>query len=323
MSDDGRNGTVGWIFNPWFDMLFLANLLWPVVYFLALMGDGFDGHAGIRFWQIYFVTTPHRWITILIVFLDRDRLGQRPFLFTGLALLAIVACVTTRFTTGTLTCLLAIDYIWNAWHFAAQHHGIYRWYGRISGPATGVWSGIEKFLLRLFLLYVIGRVAGGTWSLPTLDAWLKCVDWFVCLIPVTLLAVDLTKPVTGRFGRILYLSSLSLLYLSLLWAVHVNRPRDALALTTAAALFHATEYLAVVSSTVQQRRQKLGSDLGWLYWFASRWGLTLLIWICALGVGGWFIEQQWLEEWLMLNLILAFLHYAYDGVIWRRSKSTS
>ena len=38
----------------------------------------------------------------------------------------------------------------------------------------------------------------------------------------------------------------------------------------------------------------------------------------GLGAGGWLMDQRWLEVWLTLNVIVAFLHYAYDGVIWRR-----
>jgi hypothetical protein len=62
----------GWLVGPWFDALFVANVAWPLVV-LAQVGEGFGGRDGVSFWQVYWVTTPHRWITLLIVFLDRGR----------------------------------------------------------------------------------------------------------------------------------------------------------------------------------------------------------------------------------------------------------
>ena len=114
----------GWIVAPWIDLLFLANLAWPALLLLEGWG-GLDAHDGLQFWQVYFVTTPHRWITLALVFVDRRQFVQRPLTYVGLACVVTVLCLTVRATTGTLTCLLAIDYAWNAWHFAAQHHGIY------------------------------------------------------------------------------------------------------------------------------------------------------------------------------------------------------
>ena len=41
----------------------------------------------------------------------------------------------------------------------------------------------------------------------------------------------------------------------------------------------------------------------------------------VLGSFGWLLQKHLLEPWLLLNVIVAFLHYAYDGLIWRRGKS--
>ena len=71
---------------------------------------------------------------------DRDRFRQRRGMFLGLALAFTALAFGVRLGTGALTCLLAIDYVWNAWHFASQHHGIYRVYDRLAGtvPAAGM-----------------------------------------------------------------------------------------------------------------------------------------------------------------------------------------
>src|SRR6185295_8546832 len=105
---------------------------------------------------------------------------------------------------------------------------------------------------RLFLLYVILRVAGATWRYVQLEQALQVTDWLVLVIPAWLLVRYLVQ--LGRsLGRSLYLTSVIGLYMCLLAAVHPNRPALLLSLTTASALFHATEYLALVAWNVHGR----------------------------------------------------------------------
>lgn len=311
----------GWLVGPWFDALLVANVAWPLL-LLAQLGEGFSGREGISFWQIYFITTPHRWITLVLVFLDRERFAQGRWAFLAVAAVVAAVCLGVRLTTGALTCLLAIDYVWNAWHFASQHHGIYRIYSRLALPpgfAPLSWSSlaVEKWSLRLFLLYVILRVAGATWSAPAVEQWLARGDWVAALVPLGLIAADLARMRRGSLGRTLYLASVCGLYLALLWAVHARRPALVLSLATASALFHAIEYLALVGWSVQRRHASAGSRMGLLGWLAPRWAVVLGMFLLVLGAGGWLLDQQWLETWLTINVIVAFLHYAYDGMIWR------
>jgi hypothetical protein len=300
----------------------VANIAWPLLV-LAQVGEGFAGQAGLQFWQLYYITTPHRWITLALVFLDRQRFQQRPGLFVGIAAAVSLGCLSVRFTTGALTCLLAIDYLWNAWHFAAQHHGIYRIYCRRgeteparSGLASPAW---EKWALRGFLLYVILRVASATWSDPVLDERLRACDWVAAIVPLGLVAHDLARWRSPISGRVLYLVSMSGLYLALLWAVHAHRVGLVLSLATASALFHAIENLTLVSWTVKQRHTAMGSQLGLIAHLAPRWAVALGVFIVVLGAGGWLMDQRFVEAWLGINVVVAFLHYAYDGLIWRRS----
>jgi hypothetical protein len=307
----------GWLVGPWFDALLVANLAWPLVA-LAPVSEVLGGHDGVAFWQLYYVTTPHRWITLALVFLDRERFAARRGLFVALAVAAVALVLGVRLTTGALTCLLAIDYVWNAWHFAAQHHGVYRIYGRLGQPAAMSSAPVEKWAMRGFLLYVILRVAGATSSAPALEP-LRTLDWVAVLVPVGLLLNRLLRTTTGASpGGLLYLVSVSALYLSLLWAVHERRFGLVLALATASALFHALEYLALVSWSVKQRHAAVGERMGLLGLLAPRWGIGLATFVLILGAGGWLMDRHWLETWLALNVIVAFLHYAYDGVIWRR-----
>jgi hypothetical protein len=306
----------GWLLGPWLDALLVANVAWPLL-LLVQFGDGFSGQAGLQFWQLYFISTPHRWITLALVFLDRERLGERRAAFLAVAGAVIAICLGVRLGTGTLTCLLAIDYVWNAWHFAAQHHGIYRIYGRLSELARTQGLLVEKWSLRLFLLYVILRVAGATWSYPELESWLMTIDWLVIVVPIGLVIADLVSTHRGSLGRSLYLMSVCALFLAMLWAVHTSRPRLVLSLATASALFHAIEYLTLVGWSVARRHGTLGDRMGILGYLAPRWAIALAIFLVILGSSGWLFDQHLLQPWLFLNVIVAFLHYAYDGMIWR------
>lgn len=309
-----------WLMGPGLDLLTIVNATWPLWVGVMLLSDGFAGTAGIRFWQVYFITMPHRWITLPAVWLDRERLRHHPVAFLVIAAIVTAVCCGVRFTTGQVTCLLTIDYVWNAWHFAAQHHGVYRIYDRLADPDRRAGVTWEKFAFRGFLLYITLRVAGGTWSQPVLDEWLTRGDWAAATIPFMMLANLLLLRRNRSVGRFSYLLSVSVLYLCLLAAVHWPNPRMVLILTTASALFHAMEYLALVGWMVQQRHHQHGNALGPLSWLAPRWIAVLTVFVILLGTTGWWLESEPSQTWLLINVIVAFLHYAYDGMIWRRPR---
>lgn len=288
-------------------------MAWPLLLFWQL-GEGFSGREGLQFWQIYFLTTPHRWITLVLVFLDREQFGRRPVVFWAIAVIVTIVCLSVRLSTGALTCLLTIDYIWNAWHFASQHHGIYRIYRRPHASRA-----LEKWSMRLFLLYAILRVAGATWSYPRIEQTWQLLDWASLAVPAWLLARQfIARPFV--LGATIYLTSVCVLYVSLLAVVHFNHPALALSLATASAIFHATEYLALVSWSAERRRAIPAEQLGIFGYFLPRWGLVLAAFMLILGSFGWLLQRHLLQPWLLLNVIVAFLHYAYDGLIWRRGK---
>jgi hypothetical protein len=289
---------------------------------LTQYGEGFAGQEGLQFWQIYYVTTPHRWVTLLIVLVDRKRIGNRQTLFFLIAAAVVALCATVRIATGALTCLLAIDYLWNAWHFAAQHHGIYRIYERRRQGTAASTGTAEKIVLRGFLLYVIFRVATATWyDLGSLGRVLPFTDWLVILLPLWLLQRNLALGQRGSRGALVYLISVCTLFTALLAAVHFRQPALILSLTLASALVHAIEYLTLVSwSTCQSDRTKASELLAYL---APRWLLVLIVFILILGSSGYFLDRHWLGPWLFCNVVVAFLHYAYDGLIWSRQASPS
>ena len=124
-----------WLVGPWFDLVFMANLAWPIVVLLYFLRPVNNGTLDLlSLFQVYFLSTPHRWITLVLVFCDSERFWKEPMRFGGLGLLLIgggLALVgiagLVPYAADSLMLLMMLDYVWNAWHFAAQHFGEDRW----------------------------------------------------------------------------------------------------------------------------------------------------------------------------------------------------
>ena len=114
-----------WIVSPAFDLLFVANLWWGLILLLPYTQETMLAQrTGIEFWQIYFITAPHRWITLLLVATDPDRREGRGWVFGLIAVVTALVVLGLRLTQANFACLVFIDFLWNAWHFGSQHGGI-------------------------------------------------------------------------------------------------------------------------------------------------------------------------------------------------------
>ncbi len=303
-----------WLVSPAFDLLFLVNVGWLLALVPGFLSAERTPH--IEFWQVYFLTTPHRWITLLLVAADPDRRAGRTWLFVAIAVLAAVIVGGVRLSGGGFICLLLIDYVWNAWHFAAQHAGILRMYSRKCGG--GNWR-LETWGLRSIVFYTSIRLAG--WSYGWTEAWptaqtgLAALDIIATLPIAVLLAVELKNRPWERPGKSAYLLSVASLYLALLLSVAQGWTAAVLSLTAAAAAFHATEYLAVVTHYAV-RRQTQGSG-GAFSRMAKYWTMIFAGYVLLLGLMANMADVWMHDFWLGLNLWAAALHYAYDGLIWK------
>jgi hypothetical protein len=331
-----------WFFNPGLDLLLMANLAWPLVALAAWWTWSGPAHETIRLWQAYFLVTPHRWVTLVLVFFDRDRFDGRPRAFVGLAVAFAAACGLGYAVWGLegLLVMMAADYLWNAWHFASQHAGVYRIYGRMSRPDLPPAGPLDKLLIRVFVTYVFLRMLGVI-SMQAFDrphtAWLKdlCrsvplelrwLDVAVLLLPVLILARDLRDYRPSMRGRLVYLGSCGLMYSLILVGF---RARDGgvagvesaiLALFFTSAVYHATEYMAIVSWTAKRNR----SPRGIIRHLAPRWLAFLLCFMGVLFVTSLLLMETEISRrynlvhlWVLTNLVVSLLHYAYDGLIWR------
>jgi len=314
-------GQAGWIVGPAFDLLFFANLGWLLALVPGIVSP--DGGTHVQFWQLYFLTAPHRWITLVLVATDPERREGRTWLFVTLAVLALAVVWGLWLYTGTFLCLVVIDYLWNGWHFASQHAGVLRIYSRKAGGGR---PWLEREGLRFFLFYTIARTAG--WSTGWLEGvpngmqTLYAIDLVMLLVPTLLVVLELKDGPLQRIGKMSYLLSVTGLYSALLLALRANQATLILSLTAAAALFHAVEYLALVTHYAWRQRPAGSEPAGNLFrQMAQRWLSFLATYILLLGMIAWYMEG-W-ELWLGLNLWAAFLHYAYDGMIWKLRRPTT
>lgn len=326
-----------WIDGARFDLLFIANWYWPLLIVFALISTTTLENT-IGFWMVYMLLTPHRWITLPLVFLDKERYAERPRLFLGIAMFTALGILASILTLPTLTLLLVIDYLWNAWHFAAQHSGIGRIYGRVAYPTDRGSAFWEKALLRTFIIYVILRLGMSlmvedriVWLgwLDTIVPYMTWTDLPMLSIPCYLLGRDLLRMSSATVGRVLYMASVLSLYSLILVLAHFQPVTHRInpvmiGALTAITIFHSTEYLAIVSWTVKKRFAP--KTTGLLPQLAKRWTLTLAMFMLGLGVSAWLLRvpegstqtpEASQKIWFVLNMFVSFLHYAYDGIIWK------
>lgn len=180
--------------SPAFDVLFIANVWW--LWALLPGSVSSSGATPLEFWQLYFITAPHRWLTLVLVATDADRRQGRGRLFAGLAIVAACLVTGTWWFSSFFRCLVLVDVVWNAWHFASQHAGILRVYSRKSGNDR---PRMESWSIRILVTYVILRLLGWTtgWSelFPTVHFVIRIIDWAVLAPPLVLLLIEiLTDP---------------------------------------------------------------------------------------------------------------------------------
>ncbi|QEG39042.1 hypothetical protein UC8_10030 [Roseimaritima ulvae] len=286
---------------------------------LVDIAGGITTHQSLLFWQIYFITAPHRWITLILVAADHQKYADRKWTFMGFTLVVVAACLCLRLGSGSLICLGAIDYLWNAWHFASQHHGIFRIYERRSTSSSDARIvRLEKLAFRGFLLYVIARVAGWGWpdgglGGQTIAAWL---DPAVLVVPGLFIirqAVRWMRRPRDGFPSFAYLTSMLTLFVAMLAAAHWQQSQLVIQLALASAVFHSLEYMSIVTWSVQKSK----STARLFNAMARTWLLFLLVFVVVIGAGNYLVSRGWFEFWVLINLMVAFLHYGFDGMIWK------
>lgn len=94
--------------------------------------------------------------------------------------------------------------------------------------------------------------------------------------------------------------------------------RESLTPTGSIALFHATEYLAIVSWSVRMKHGRNGR--GVFGHLVPRWVLALTTFMVVLALSAWLFDTRYHNLWAVVTIAVSYLHYAYDGIIWKVRK---
>ncbi len=308
-----------WIVSARFDMLFLANLGWLL---LLLPGFSTSNETVVDFWQVHFLTLPHRWITLLLVLIDKDRRERRAGTLLSIAVLGALVVLGTYLGSGVFLCLGLIDYIWNSWHFASQHSGILRIYSRKRPSGIG-W--LEKWGLRVFIVFAILRTSGSLlWypeSIKEALTALAFIDYLMLSIPAFVLLTNIQHSIRTALPKLIYLISVVSLYSGYLLAGHLHADKWILCFASSASLFHAVEYLAIIHHYMVRKQGQESKSI--LAHVAGQWSIYFVFYIVSLGCMGLYCSEESRGVsvlWQGLNLWAAFSHYAFDGLIWKLRK---
>lgn len=306
-----------WIVSPLFDLCFIVNVWWLLFLLGRTASVGVLQSTPIEFWQIYFITTPHRWITLLLVAFDPDRREGRTQVFVAIAAVTALIVAGVWISVGSLMCLVFVDYTWNAWHFASQHGGLLRIYSRMAGGGRPTF---ERWGFRIYITYIALRAGawliGYTEASATAHRVVSTVDLVMLSIPCLMLGIELIDRPWQRFSKVLYMASVLVMYTVFLFAIRSSDRSLAFVMSAATSAFHAVEYMAIVTFYAW-RRQESGSKAGLFRQLTRQWLRILAVFMIAVGILSQYTDRNMQQLYLGLNLWAAFLHYAYDGMIWK------
>lgn len=306
-SETSRKPAGLWIFDARTDLLYVANLYWPLLLIPSLVVT--DRQGPLDFLQTYFLSTPHRWITLFLVLADSSRRGKNTLKMVWLAVAMAIGIGIVHGRFGYLICLLWLDFVWNAWHFAAQHAGVLAIYARKSGH---VLPNAVKWSMRLTLTTVIVMVPMDNYMSSDLG------KSFALMAAGGMLAMSflyLQSRVRHSIPANCYFLSVFGLYGGIFCCGMASLHTASNALFFGASLFHAVEYLAVVSRYVISK-ESAGAFITGLP-RTLPWNFRLGGYLLGCGSALMYIQSNWPELSAAVNLWAAFLHYAFDGWIWK------
>lgn len=324
----GHTKNTGWLISPLFDSLLIANLFWPLIIVMAYILPQAEG--SLTFVQVYLLSTPHRWVTLFPVVFDKKNFQQQPGRFTGIGVSLIVLGLALtglgslfphpEAPMNPLIYFMMFDYAWNAWHFASQHAGISRIYGRKVWPNDSTEkTNAEKSSIRITILWVFIRVAVRLRpeSFPEgIIPWLIIMDVVMLLPMFRLLLNEWTRG--ARCSRMLYLHSVFALYAAILFGSHMASDAVFSGLLIAQAVFHSVEYLAIIGWDMHRRKP----DGVWRV-LAPQAAFIVILFSLIIGFANFAVASASIYAWTLLTLLVSLLHYGYDGMIWKSGKQTA
>lgn len=293
-----------WIFSRWTDFLVISNLYWPLFLIPGLVSGNETGP--IEFIQVYLLASPHRWLTLTMVMTDKSRRSGIECRMLFAAILIALLIVIVELSSGMLLCMLWIDYFWNAFHFASQHGGILALNCRRNQI---VLSRLLKWQLRFVITSIILML-----PLNPINRNFPA-EILQILVTVGFIAIMINAIRIGIYRSLpaaLYLISILGIYGGLLTTTLMQLHRLSSGFMLASSVMHSVEYFAIVSRYVITRDQTTGKVFN-----ISAWRGKLTIYALLVASILYAFQRISIEMTGAVNLWAAFLHYTYDGWIWK------
>lgn len=308
-----------WIRNPLTDLTFFSFGWIPV--FLSLIV--FKEHIGFIILFVLMFTSVHRHYTFALVYGEKEEFEKRKALYVLLPIMAVLVTFVSLYL-DSFPILVALSVLWVLYHSVSQKYGITRIYSRKAGYGE---AWIEKGVIFSWFVYLffalMEKEKGTLHQYPVGEVILSLVgDYlgYLTLISYFLLAVAVFFTLLFAYqefknrhqlstAKVLYVFSTLLLYFIFFHSLVVG--------FIVFGFSHALEYIAFVNIFVKSKYKKkpdsssplaMASKKQWLY------SALFSVGILVLSLLGMKLNEN---AFLIYIVGSSFLHFIYDGLIWK------
>ena len=308
-----------WIQNSWADTIFYS-FGWIVILVLLLMFQ--NNYAWIILIVLLF-NYVHRHYTFALVYGENEEFSRRRLIYIALPVLAII--VTFIFIKyDSFKILLTISIIWTMYHTVAQKYGLTRIYSRKAGYGEGrteLWL-IYSWFIFIFLFmaiqeqHTVERYRAGRVILGFLGEYMQYVNVLAYVAGAACIYftarytyIEIKNWRQISIPKNIYVISIVLLFSIFLYSLVIGY--------IVFAFSHALEYIAFVNFFVSSKYKKrpehkslLASASKKLWIYSSLFAIIVIL--------ASLYGRQWNRQALEIYIVgSSFLHFIYDGMIWK------
>lgn len=322
----------GWIQSPGVDLVFFSFGWLPV---LALFFTLQQSHPLVSRNFLIFVILLfnflHRHITFPLVYGDPHTFSQRKKWYLSLPLVFGAVTALAFYQPAWLRIVVVISVLWTIYHTVMQKLGILRFYSRKAGSGTATTDRlmvVSWFITMVLYLasseQVRGQAAGYAATGVVLKNFFEGIAAF--LPPLFWLSMIISLVATVLYARIewkqrSHFSWPRNLYMLSILALYSVFTYDLLVGFAVFGFSHSIEYLAFVNVYARRKYLSLPRHSSFMAWATRRQLLTFGIFCLTGGLIFIFWHSISLRT---LNIYIAgssFLHFLYDGWIWKVRKA--
>ena len=311
-----------WIRNPTSDLIFFS-FGWILIFLLLLL---FKQHMTLLILIVLITIYVHRHYTFALVYGQKEEFEKNKRTYIFLPILAVLVTFTFLYL-NIFTVLVTISVVWTMYHSVAQKFGITRIYSRKAGYGI---PWIEKGIIYSWFIYLFfaitvkeqGTLVGyqaGNFVMGYVGDYMPYIQkasYVFLAVAIIFTLIYIYEEFKNRH-RISIAKNIFVFSILLLYAIFVY----SLVLGYIVFAFsHAIEYIAFVNIFVSSKYSRnkesqsyfaKASRKPWVY--SSLFSLGIIA-LCLIGRK---LDISAFEIYIVGS---SFLHYIYDGMIWKVRK---